>query len=124
MARYILVVDDDKICNFLTVNSLRKVGIQGDIEVVINGLEAINKLKELSVFPDFILLDINMPVMNGLDFLENYKTEGFEGKTKIAMYTSSIRESDKKVAFQYNDVIDFINKPLTKDKLLKLIKKI
>ncbi len=124
MARYILVVDDDKICNFLTVNSLRKVGIQGDIEVVINGLEAINKLKELSVFPDFILLDINMPVMNGLDFLENYKTEGFEGKTKIVMYTSSIRESDKKVAFQYNDVIDFINKPLTKDKLLKLIKKI
>ena len=124
MARYILVVDDDKICNFLTVNSLRKVGIQGDIEVVINGLEAINKLKELSVFPDFILLDINMPVMNGLDFLENYKIEGFEGKTKIVMYTSSIRESDKKVAFQYNDVIDFINKPLTKDKLLKLIKKI
>ena len=124
MARYILVVDDDKICNFLTVNSLRKVGIQGDIEVVINGLEAINKLKELSVFPDFILLDINMPVMNGLDFLENYKTEGFEGKTKIVMYTSSIRESDKKVAFQYNDVIDFINKPLTKDKLLKLIEKI
>ena len=124
MARYILVVDDDKICNFLTVNSLKKVGIQGDIEVVINGLEAINKLKELSVFPDFILLDINMPVMNGLDFLENYKTEGFEGKTKIVMHTSSIRESDKKVAFQYNDVIDFINKPLTKDKLLKLIKKL
>ena len=124
MARYILVVDDDKICNFLTVNSLRKVGIQGDIEVVINGLEAINKLKELSVFPDFILLDINMPVMNGLDFLENYKIEGFEGKTKIVMYTSSIRESDKKVALQYNDVIDFINKPLTKDKLHKLIKKL
>ena len=122
MARYILVVDDDKICNFLTVNSLRKVGIKGDIEVVINGLEAINKLKEVSVFPDFILLDINMPVMNGLDFLENYKTEGFEGKTKIVMYTSSIRESDKKVAFQYNDVFDFINKPLTQDKLLKLIK--
>lgn len=124
MARYILVVDDDKICNFLTVNSLRKVGIKGDIEVVINGLEAINKLKEVSVFPDFILLDINMPVMNGLDFLENYKTEGFEGKTKIVMYTSSIRESDKKVAFQYNDVFDFINKPLTQDKLLKLIKKL
>lgn len=124
MARYILVVDDDKICNFLTVNSLRKVGIKGDIEVVINGLEAINKLKEVSVFPDFILLDINMPVMNGLDFLENYKTEGFEGKTKIVMYTSSIRESDKKIAFQYNDVFDFINKPLTQDKLLKLIKKL
>ncbi len=124
MARYILVVDDDKICNFLTVNSLRKVGIKGDIEVVINGLEAINKLKEVSVFPDLILLDINMPVMNGLDFLRHYKTEGFEGKTKIVMYTSSIREADKKDAFQYNDVFDFINKPLTQDKLLKLIKNI
>lgn len=124
MTRSILVVDDDKICNFLTVSALKKAGIEGEIEVVINGLEAINKLKEGTTFPDLILLDINMPIMDGLDFLKNYKTEGFEGKTKIAMYTSSIREADKKVAFQHSDVFDFINKPLTHEKLIDLINKL
>ena len=113
MNKSILVVDDDKICNFLTVNALKKAGIKGNIDVVVNGLEAINKLKEYSSFPDLILLDINMPVMDGMDFLKNYQSEGFEGKTKIAMYTSSVREVDKTEAFEYNDVFDFIHKPIS-----------
>lgn len=124
MTKSILVVDDDKICNFLTVNALKKAGIEGDIDVVINGLEAINKLKDAFNFPDLILLDINMPIMDGLDFLKTYRENGFEGKSKIAMYTSSIREADKEIAFQYNDVFDFINKPLTHEKLLDLINRI
>jgi CheY-like chemotaxis protein len=124
MTKSILVIDDDKICNFLTVNALKKAGINGEIEVVINGLDAINLLKEVQSFPDLILLDINMPIMDGLEFLKNYETEGFLGKTKIAMYTSSIREADKKIAFKYSDVFDFINKPLTHEKLIDLINKI
>lgn len=124
MTKSILVIDDDKICNFLTVNALKKAGIEGDIDVEINGLEGINRLKETEEFPDLILLDINMPIMDGLDFLKNYKTEGFEGKSKIAMYTSSIREADKEVAFQYEDVFEFINKPLTHEKLIDLINKL
>ncbi len=124
MTKSILVVDDDKICNFLTVNALKKAGIEGDIDVVINGLEAINKLKDAFNFPDLILLDINMPIMDGLDFLKTYRENGFEGKSKIAMYTSSIREADKEIAFQYNDVFDFINKPLTHEKLLDLINRL
>ena len=124
MTKSVLVIDDDKICNFLTVNALKKAGINGDIEVVINGLEAINFLKELNEFPDLILLDINMPIMDGLEFLKNYEIEGFIGKTKIAMYTSSIREADKQIAFKYSDVFDFINKPLTHEKLFDLVNKI
>ena len=107
MTKSILVVDDNKICNFLTVNALKKEGGFGDIEDVINGLEAINLLKETPQFPNLILLDINMPVMDGLD-----------------MYTSSIRETDKEVAFRCKDVFDFINKPLTNEKLIDLINKI
>ncbi|MDA9329079.1 hypothetical protein N9Q76_03005 [Flavobacteriales bacterium] len=49
MTKSILVVDDDKICNFLTVNTLKKAGGFGDIEVVISGLDAINLLKKTSV---------------------------------------------------------------------------
>tara|TARA_B110000211_G_C13799378_1_gene429852 strand:- start:205 stop:579 length:375 start_codon:yes stop_codon:yes gene_type:complete len=124
MTKSVLVIDDDKICNFLTVNALKKAGINGDIEVVINGLEAINFLKAIENFPDLILLDINMPIMDGLEFLKNYENNGFLGRTKIAMYTSSIREADKQVAFKYSDVFDFINKPLTHEKLIDLVNKI
>jgi|TARA_B110000261_G_C13031171_1_gene336327 CheY-like chemotaxis protein len=124
MLKSVLVIDDDKICNFLTVNALKKTGINGQIEVVINGLEAINLLKEVEIFPDLILLDINMPIMGGLEFLNNYKTLGFLGKTKIAIYTSSIRETDKKIAFKFPDVVKFINKPLTQEKLIDLLNKV
>ena len=124
MTKSILVVDDDKICNFLTVNALKKAGVEGETGVVINGLEAIKLLKETKEFPDLILLDINMPIMDGLEFLKNYQSSGFEGQSKIAMYTSSIREADKEVAFAYKDVFEFINKPLTHEKLIDLLDKL
>tara|TARA_B100001769_G_C22079928_1_gene581808 strand:+ start:448 stop:822 length:375 start_codon:yes stop_codon:yes gene_type:complete len=124
MIKSVLVVDDDNICNFLTIKALKKANIKGDIDVVLNGLEAINRLKENNTFPDLILLDINMPVMDGIDFLRQYKSEGFEGKTKIAMYTSSIREIDKFKALEYEDVFDFIHKPISQEKLINLIKQL
>ena len=124
MIKSVLIVDDDNICNFLTINALKKAGVRGKIDVVLNGLEAIKKLKENNSFPNLILLDINMPVMDGIDFLRNYKSEGFEGKTKIAMYTSSIREIDKNQALEYEDVFDFINKPISQKKLINLIKQL
>ena len=124
MIKSVLVVDDDNICNFLTVKALKIANIKGDIDVVLNGLEAINRLKENNTFPDLILLDINMPVMDGIDFLRQYKSEGFEGKTKIAMYTSSIREIDKFKALEYEDVFDFIHKPISQEKLINLIKQL
>lgn len=122
MIKSILIVDDDRICNFLTVNALKKVGINLNIDVALNGLEALKKLNESCSLPDLILLDINMPIMDGIDFLKHYKSNGFEGKAKIVIYTSSVREIDKDKTLKYNDVFDFINKPISPEKLRNLIR--
>lgn len=116
MTESILIVDDDKICNFITLNAFKKAGLK-NVFVAVNGDDALKKLKEAEKFPDLILLDINMPVMNGFEFLENYQKEGFEGQSKIVMYTSSIRESEKKYSLQFKDVCDFVNKPISREQI-------
>lgn len=124
MTKSILLVDDDKILTFVTVNSIKKLGIVDDIQVAYNGKEAIDMINGSQDIPDFILLDINMPVMDGFDFLDQYYKLGLAGKSKIAIYTSSIQEADKEKANQYSDVFDFIIKPLSPEKLEKILTEI
>lgn len=121
MTKSILLVDDDKILTFITVNSIKKLGLVEDIQVAYNGKEAIDLLTETIQIPDFILLDINMPIMDGFDFLDQYYKLGLNGKSKIAIYTSSIQEADKEKANKYGDVFDFIIKPLSPERLEKII---
>ncbi len=124
MSKTVLLVDDDKIVSFLTANSIKKSPTVDNVEVAYNGLEAINFLESSTNHPDFILLDISMPIMDGFEFLDTYYKKGLNKKSKIAIYTSSIEEADKEKAKQYSDVIDFILKPLSADKLQEVIEKL
>ncbi len=65
----ILLVDDNKATNFFNKQFLKKYGFEGEVAVKTNGLDAINDIKNEEV-ADLIFLDINMPVMNGFEFLE------------------------------------------------------
>lgn len=121
MIKSVLVIDDDKILSFLTVNSFKQSGKINDIKVAYDGLEALDLLKKTDQFPDFILLDISMPKMDGFEFMEEYYKLGFQNKSKIAIYTSSIEEADKEKAKKYSDIIDFIIKPLSAEKLSEII---
>ena len=121
MSKSVLVVDDDKILSFLTVNAFKKSEKIDGIEVAYNGQEAMSFLENSEEHPDFILLDISMPVMDGFEFLEQYYLKNLNRKSKIAIYTSSIEEADKEKAKQYEDVIDFIVKPLSNEKLEEVI---
>ena len=117
MAKSVLLVDDDKVLNFLTAKSFKKSGLVQKIEVAYNGREALNYLLHATEIPDFILLDIGMPVMNGFEFLDEYCKLDLKKRPKIAIYTGSIEEADQEKAKSYEDIVEFIIKPLTPQNL-------
>src|ERR1700679_1449702 len=92
----IMIVDDHPAFNQLTRLALRKAGIVCNIVELSNGRLALDYLDEEKKCPDVILLDINMPVMDGFDFLEEYcQYHKCLGKSLIYMLTSSAEEVDK-----------------------------
>ena len=121
MNKSVLLVDDDKVLNYLTRKSFKNSGLVDQIEVAVNGQEALDILVNTQQIPDFILLDIGMPIMDGFQFLDAYTKLNLKKRSKIAIYTSSIEEADKAKASEYSDVIDFIVKPLTEKKLREIV---
>lgn len=123
----VYLIDDDPIVNIVSKKTIEKNRFAEKIFVHQNASNCLNELKaiyesDLNSFPEIIFLDINMPGMNGWEFLDEYKS--FDGKVKdrckIYMLTSSIDPSDIKKSQSYSSVKDFITKPLTKEKLEKL----
>ncbi len=114
-----MLVDDDEINNFITVKLIRKAYPDAIISTFLNGRLAIDNLKNIlqhvtDAIPDYILLDINMPVMNGWEFLEEYKSSGLDPDKKITIYilSSSVFSNDIDKAKSYASVANFISKPL------------
>ena len=100
------------------------VTIDGET-LVVNGKPIIMlKEKDPEKLPDYILLDINMPIMNGWEFLDEYKRLNIDplGKCKIFIISSLVFSNDINKARSYNLVNDFISKPLNVDKIIELFK--
>src|ERR1039458_5593050 len=120
----VLLIDDDEISNFLHEKIIMNCGVVEHVYVCLSAkraLELLNGLIETGSekYPDLIFLDIRMPVMNGFGFLDEFnKLPGlFIQNIKIAMLTSSLEENEKRQAFEYKNVVAFISKPLTEDKV-------
>lgn len=111
---HVLLIEDDPVSNFIAFSKLKKFGIE-DVKAVENGLEALNYLQ--SRCPDIIFLDINMPIMDGFEFLEHAKKNNICHQTSIAILTSSIRPCDKERATSFKGVVDFLEKPLDPTKI-------
>jgi response regulator RpfG family c-di-GMP phosphodiesterase len=125
----VLLVDDDEINNFISIKLIKKAFLNTEIMACLNGKFAIDQLVELQKkdpekLPDYILLDINMPIMNGWEFLDEYKRLHIDplGKCKIFIISSSVFSNDINKAKSYNLVTDFISKPLNVDKIVELFK--
>ncbi|MFN3874187.1 MAG: response regulator [Ignavibacterium sp.] len=117
MKNTVLLVDDDSTFNFLAETILKSSGFDGNIKICLNGKEAINFLQETDKtgtdYPSLILLDINMPIMNGFEFLDLYNNSELKikHKTTIAVVTSSSDIKDKHKATEMG-IEHFLNKPL------------
>jgi len=120
----ILLVDDDEINNFISIKLIKKALLNTEITACLNGKFAIDQLLEISrrdpsKLPDYILLDINMPIMNGWEFLDEYERLQIDqqGKSKIFIISSSVFSNDISKAKSYPLVKDFISKPLNIEKI-------
>jgi CheY-like chemotaxis protein len=118
----ILIVDDDDTSNFIAQRQLMRLKIGNEIIVRANGREAIDYITAVDQMPDLILLDINMPVMTGFEFLEWFDASVYKGRTKFIMYSTSVRQEDKQQASRYDDVIIYLEKPLTEEKIEQMVR--
>jgi len=130
----VLLIDDNEIINLFNKNLLYSMDLAEHVHICANGREALSFLKtidkstsnnEYSLFPELIILDLNMPFMDGFGFLQEY--QDYFGYTKpeviIWLLTSSINDMDLTRAESYIILNDFVSKPMDPLRFKELLSK-
>ncbi|SMC82144.1 response regulator [Pedobacter nyackensis] len=123
----LLVIDDDDINIFIIKKIVEKTGYNVNMVAKANGLMAIDYLKttmDEENFPHLVLIDINMPVLNGWEFLDAYAELNINKRVDMYMLSSSVYENDIEKAKTYLKVRGFISKPLSIERLIELFKQL
>ena len=131
MLKKILCVDDDPITLMLCKKVIERTSFAKEIVTAQNGEEAFKYFKEIIAeikngnsveYPKLVLLDLNMPVMNGWEFLDVYSKNKFQDLliTKFIVLSSTIDPDDVNKSKTYKMVIDFMSKPITTEMLESL----
>ncbi|MCB0763252.1 MAG: response regulator [Flavobacteriales bacterium] len=112
---HILLVDDEDDCNFVTRLVLKKAGYQGRLTCFTSANEALTFMRDGSDLPDIMFVDINMPGLDGFQFLGTCEAEGLlpNDLTSVIMFSSSNRPADLEQALSYRSVIGYVEKALT-----------
>jgi CheY-like chemotaxis protein len=120
----ILLIDDDSITNFINSSVIRNIGLGEVVKVVSNGTEALEYIKKdckrEKSYPDLILVDINMPGMDGYEFLKEYRNLKIQEteKATIMVLTASTSPRDIEMAEKMGILI--LTKPLRKKTIAEL----
>lgn len=127
--RTIVLVDDSRFDNLVHERLISRSGLCGHLEIFLNGRSALDALSNppngkpsLLEETDLILLDINMPILDGFGFLQRFPELNTQltQKVKVVILTSSMNLEDKKKSSTSPFVVGYLNKPLTEEKLAEL----
>ena len=123
----ICIVDDDEIYKFTVIKILKSIGFDKNVILFSDGDQAysylLDNIDNKEELPDVILLDINMPVMDGFQFMEEFvKINPRVGK-KITIYmvSSSVDDKDVEKAASINEISDYIIKPIKRGELQNIL---
>lgn len=129
----VLLIDDDEAAIFLNTKLIEGVKEEVEIKNFMNPREALNFIFERSTNfynidssgPIIIFMDLNMPVMNGFEFLEEIESMGDidNNKISIVILSSSINSLDLEKARSYN-IYDYLHKPLTSANVERILKQL
>ena len=121
----LLVIDDDDINIFIIKKIVEKTGLNINMVSKGNGQLALDYIKGImlnpSEFPQLMLIDINMPIMNGWEFVEAYQKLEVDQKVEMYILSSSVYENDIEKTKSYPSVKGFISKPLSIERLKELV---
>jgi len=118
----VLIIDDDKLIILIHEKMIKISSFHAQPLSFLNGKLGLDYIRGNNdankVY--FIFLDINMPVMNGWEFLEAINQSPLAGQVLVAVLSSSTNETDKQKSIKYTQVIKYIEKPLNLQKLQEL----
>ena len=123
-SKSILLVEDDKVDAMTIQRSLETINITNDVDVVNNGEEALQYLRDSQdELPCIILLDLNMPKMNGIEFLRIAKHDETLKRIPVVILTTSSDEQDKIESFNLG-VAGYMIKPVDYWQFVEVVKAI
>jgi CheY-like chemotaxis protein len=121
----VFLIDDDEVFVFLTKKIIERAGVEVELTVFSNGQEGLERLTAIAadkdLLPDVILLDLNMPVMDGWEFLNAFQKLNFAKRIALYIVTSSISPYEVDRAKHIKEVKEFIVKPIAKEKFIEII---
>ena len=117
MKQKIMLIDDAEIANIIMKKLITFLLLNVEVFDYTNPDEAYEVLDTIK--PDLIFLDLNMPWLNGWDFLEKMKKDKYD--YKVVIVTSSTSYIDKERCVEFPNVIDYFEKPVSKEQILKYL---